>query len=145
MFPGYLYNLQNIEMDEIDKNTQNEIPLPTKSLEDIYTDLHAALPLSIPVYASLTNKIAKDHIFIQKKYTSIWGDDIVGIIASNYLCYKNTIKKDDLLIVSMDKKPNTDDLCIVRDDGREYIAIYDSLKNADYSVILQIIRTIVTR
>jgi transcriptional regulator with XRE-family HTH domain len=141
----YLYNLQNTEIDEIDKNTQNEAPLPTKSLEDIYTDLHAALPLSIPVYASLINRIAKDQIFIHKKYTSVWGTNIVGIVVSNCLCYKNTIKKDDLLIVSMDKKPNTDDLCIVRDHGREYIAICDSEKNADYSVILQIIRTIVTR
>lgn len=140
----YLYHLENTEINELDKNIQNKATVPAKSLENIYVELHAALPLSIPVYESLSNRIAKDHIFIHKKYTPNWGTNIIGIIASNDLCYENTIIKDDLLIVSMDKKPNVGDLCIVTDDSRKYVATYKNKKNTDCNVILQIIRTMRT-
>jgi transcriptional regulator with XRE-family HTH domain len=141
----YLYRLENTEINKIDKNIKNKAPLPAKSLETIYMDLYAALPLSIPVYESLTNRIARDHVYIDKKYTPDWGTNIIGIITSIDLCYKNTIKKDDLLIVSMDKKPNAGDLCIVTKDSKEYSAMYNNIKSADYKVILQIIRTMRTR
>jgi len=140
----YLYRLQNTEINDIDKITQNDGPLSTKSLEDINMDFHAALPLIIPVYESLTNRIAKEQVFIHNKYSPIWGTNIVGIVVSNYLCYKDKIKKGDLLIVSMDRKPNSNDLCIVIDGSNEYIATYNSMRKADYSVIVQIIRTLVT-
>ena len=141
---SYLFRLENTEINKIDKKNQNEAPLPVKSFEEIYADLHAALPLSIPVYESLTSRIAKDHIFIHKKYASVWGTNVVAIIASNYLCYKNTIIKGDVLLIGKDKKPNTGDLCIVKDDSREYIGTYNGKINADYRVIFQIIRTIGT-
>jgi transcriptional regulator with XRE-family HTH domain len=138
----YLYRLENTGKNGIGKNTRNEAPLPAKSLEDIYVDFYAALPLSIPVYESLIKRIAKDHVFVDKKYASIWGTNIVGVIASNDLCYNDTIIKGDLLIVNMYKKPTAGDLCIVTDDSREYIAPYNNIINADCHVILQIIRTL---
>jgi len=141
----YLYHLENTEINEVSKNTQNEAPLATKSLDDVDVDIYAATPLSIPVYESLTNRIAIDHTFIHKKYMSVWGTNIIGIIVSNKLCYKNTIIKGDLLLVSMDKKPNAGDLCIVIEDRREYIDTYSSKKNPACSVILQVIRTIGTK
>lgn len=138
---SYLNRL-NTAANEICRDTQKELFVPAKSFEDIYIEFCTALPLRIPIYENLMNRIAIDHMFIHNKYKSIWGTNIVGIIVSNCLCYKNTIKKGDILIVSMDKKPNAGDLCIVIGAEREYIAPYNNIKDADYCVILQIIKTI---
>ena len=141
---SYLYRLENTEINTIDRKNINKALLPAKSFEEIYKETNAALPLSIPVYERLTNRIAKDYIFIHKKYTAIWGTNIIAISASNYLHYKKTIIKGDILLVSMDKKPNTDDLCIVTEGRKKYIGKYNNKINADYRVIFQIIRTIGT-
>jgi transcriptional regulator with XRE-family HTH domain len=139
-----LYRIVNSDTNKEDKHTQNSIPLSAKSPEEVYHDADAALPLSIPVYESLKNRTAKDHVFIDNRYASIWGTNIAGVIASGDLCYVNTIIEGDLLVVSMDNQPKAGDLCIVTDYRGEYIDKYTNRKNADYRVILQIIRTICT-
>jgi len=140
----YLYRLENTGIYDFNKNTKHEVVLTANLPGVSCSDFDAASPQIIPVYESLIRKIAKDYIFISKNCNSVWGVKIVAVIASTDLCYKYTIKRGDLLIVSMDMKPNTGDLCVVTDYDREYIETYNNIKNADYSVILQIVRTIWT-